>query len=114
MLFFLASQTSTLVKAWRWTSADKIPHFLPLHHTHGVINKLSCALWSGAEVDFVPHSAASLWSALTGDHGYTLFMAVSAQYVVLRSRVVSFVAEDGKFAFISAGPHSVCEHDRTL
>ena len=63
------------MRAWRWTSADKIPHFLPLHHTHGVVNKLCCALWSGAEVDFVSHTASHLWQLLSNTRDYTLFMA---------------------------------------
>ena len=26
---------------------------LPLHHVHGVVNVLGCAMWSGAECEFV-------------------------------------------------------------
>ena len=33
-------QVSDLVTAWEWSAADKIPHFLPLHHVHGIVNKL--------------------------------------------------------------------------
>ena len=30
--------------------ASSIPLFLPLHHIHGIINVLCCALWQGAEL----------------------------------------------------------------
>ncbi|XP_039359114.1 malonate--CoA ligase ACSF3, mitochondrial isoform X11 [Mauremys reevesii] len=37
-----------LVDKWEWTKEDVILHVLPLHHVHGVINKLLCPLWVGA------------------------------------------------------------------
>ena len=40
----LAAQTSCLVAAWAWTSADTLLHVLPLHHTHGIVNCLLCPL----------------------------------------------------------------------
>ena len=44
----IEAQVRSLVEAWEWTAEDRILHFLPLHHIHGIINVLSCALWSGA------------------------------------------------------------------
>ena len=49
----LEAQISTLVAAWQWTSADHTVCVLPLHHVHGIINVISCALWSGATVEFL-------------------------------------------------------------
>lgn len=44
-------QTSVLVEAWYWTRNDRIHHILPLHHVHGIINALTCALYAGATVE---------------------------------------------------------------
>jgi len=40
----IAAQIRSLVEAWAWTADDWILHVLPLHHVHGIINALSCAL----------------------------------------------------------------------
>ena len=50
----IAAQISTLIDAWAWQPEDVIPLFLPLHHVHGIINVLSCALWAGATVHVMP------------------------------------------------------------
>ncbi|MCP9770565.1 long-chain fatty acid--CoA ligase [Lacihabitans sp. LS3-19] len=49
----LEAQISTLVEAWKWSSSDHTICILPLHHVHGIINVVSCALWSGATVEFL-------------------------------------------------------------
>ena len=43
----ITAQIESLIEAWRWQADDRIPLFLPLHHIHGIINIMSCALWSG-------------------------------------------------------------------
>ncbi|MFM7785199.1 MAG: AMP-binding protein, partial [Gammaproteobacteria bacterium] len=43
----ITAQIRTLVEAWAWRADDRIPLFLPLHHVHGIVNVLCCALWSG-------------------------------------------------------------------
>lgn len=48
------SQITTLVDAWEWTHNDHTPLVLSLHHTHGIINVLTCALWSGAICKILP------------------------------------------------------------
>ena len=50
----IAAQIETLITAWEWQEDDVIPLFLPLHHVHGIINVLSCALWAGATVHAMP------------------------------------------------------------
>ena len=71
----LAAQITTLTTAWAWTASDRILHTLPLHHIHGVVNALACALWSGAACEFGSGAPASTWDRLaSGD--ITLFMAV--------------------------------------
>ena len=49
----IEAQIATLVEAWSWQKEDHILNILPLHHVHGIINVLSCALWSGACCEFL-------------------------------------------------------------
>ena len=44
----LTARITALTAAWGWTATDRILHTLPLHHVHGLVNALACALWSGA------------------------------------------------------------------
>jgi malonyl-CoA/methylmalonyl-CoA synthetase len=79
----IAAQVRTLVQAWEWQPEDRILNVLPLHHVHGIINILSCALWSGATCDFLPRfDAERVWERFLS-HPYTLFMAVPTIYVKL-------------------------------
>ena len=52
----IEAQIETLVEAWEWQATDRIPLFLPLHHVHGIINIMSCALWTGAMIEPSPTS----------------------------------------------------------
>ena len=77
----IQAQIESLIEAWRWRSDDRIPLFLPLHHIHGIINILSCALWSGATVETFPKfEMASVLSRVQAD-AFTVFMAVPTIYV---------------------------------
>lgn len=79
----IEAQIICLIRAWQWTDNDSILHFLPLHHTHGIINKLCCALWAGATVEFMSKfDAASVWQRLT-QGGISVFMAVPTIYSLL-------------------------------
>jgi len=79
----IRAQIETLVQAWAWTSEDRIIGFLPLHHIHGLINVLGCALWSGAVCDMMPgFDAERVWQR-TVETDSTLFMAVPAVYARL-------------------------------
>ncbi|MFB0946808.1 MAG: acyl-CoA synthetase [Spirosomataceae bacterium] len=49
----IETQVETLVTAWEWQATDHILNVLPLHHVHGIINALTCALWSGACCEFL-------------------------------------------------------------
>lgn len=77
----IRAQITTLIKAWHWLATDRIPLFLPLHHIHGIINVLCCALWSGASVTLFPRFDTEfvLRGVAAGD--WTLFMAVPTIYV---------------------------------
>lgn len=54
----LSLQVTGLVHAWAWTRDDVILHVLPLHHMHGVVNKLLCPLWVGATCMMLPEFSA--------------------------------------------------------
>ena len=79
----IRAQVTTLVEAWGWRSDDRIPLFLPLHHVHGIVNVLSCALWSGAAVDAFPGFDMRTILGRVADGAYTVFMAVPTIYVKL-------------------------------
>jgi malonyl-CoA/methylmalonyl-CoA synthetase len=79
----LEAQIITLIKAWEWRSEDRILHVLPLHHTHGIVNVLCCALWAGAVCDMLPRfDALKVWQKLA-DGNITVFMAVPTIYFKL-------------------------------
>ncbi len=89
----IEAQVYTLVKAWQWTSADHILCVLPLHHVHGIINVISCALWSGATVEFLhPFSAEGIFAAFQQDK-INVFMAVPTIYYKLISHWESLPAD---------------------
>ena len=89
----IRAQITTLVDAWRWSTGDVIPLFLPLHHIHGIINVLSCALWCGATVHLMPKlKLAQLCEQVAADT-YTVFMAVPTIYVKLIDHLETLDAE---------------------
>jgi len=79
----IESQITTLIKAWDWQKEDHILCVLPLHHVHGIINVMSCALWVGARVEFLPKfSTASVFEIFLKGQ-VNLFMAVPTIYYKL-------------------------------
>lgn len=90
----IVAQITSLVEAWEWSAADRIPLFLPLHHIHGVINVLGCGLWSGATIEpFARFDAATTLQRLRAD-AYSLFMAVPTIYVKLLEWLRAATPED--------------------
>ncbi len=88
----LQAQMTSLITAWGWTAADRILHVLPLHHIHGIVNVLCCALWAGAECHMLPKfDAQTVWQRL-GDGNLTLLMAVPTIYTKL---IAAWEAMDG-------------------
>jgi malonyl-CoA/methylmalonyl-CoA synthetase len=76
----IEAQVRSLVEAWGWTADDRILLVLPLHHVHGIINVLTCALWSGAVCETQARfEAEAVWDRL-GSGEPTLFMAVPTIY----------------------------------
>jgi malonyl-CoA/methylmalonyl-CoA synthetase len=79
----IAAQIVSLVEAWEWSPDDHVLLCLPLHHVHGIINVVSCALWSGATCEMLPRfDANAVWDSIARGR-LTLFMAVPTVYVKL-------------------------------
>ncbi|XP_026863150.2 malonate--CoA ligase ACSF3, mitochondrial isoform X2 [Electrophorus electricus] len=72
-----------LVSEWAWNREDVILHTLPLHHVHGIVNKLLCSLWVGATCTMLPEfSPQKVWEHLLSSKApaVTVFMAVPTIY----------------------------------
>ncbi|RMG68704.1 MAG: long-chain fatty acid--CoA ligase [Calditrichaeota bacterium] len=79
----LTAQITSLIQAWAWVPEDHILHVLPLHHTHGIVNALCCALWAGARCEMLPRfDEVEVWRRFQ-ERPLTLFMAVPTIYVRL-------------------------------
>ncbi|RJX32542.1 MAG: long-chain fatty acid--CoA ligase [Desulfarculus sp.] len=79
----LEAQVEMLVQAWQWSPEDYILHVLPLHHVHGIVNVLLCALFAGARCEFLPRFEAELVWQKFAERPLTLFMAVPTIYAKL-------------------------------
>lgn len=79
----ITAQIRSLAEAWEWSADDRILLCLPLHHVHGIINVVSCAMWAGATCQMLPRfDANAVWNAIS-TRGLTLFMAVPTIYTKL-------------------------------
>jgi malonyl-CoA/methylmalonyl-CoA synthetase len=76
----LTAQIESLVTAWEWTPADRTLLVLPLHHVHGILNIVCCALWSGATVEMLPKfECEATWDRLASGE-LSVFSAVPTIY----------------------------------
>ncbi len=74
------AQVRSLSEAWGWSSDDRILLHLPLHHVHGIVNILTCALWNGATCEILPtFDPRVVWDRL-GSGDLNLYMAVPTVY----------------------------------
>lgn len=122
----LNAQISTLIDAWRWTSADYSICILPLHHIHGVINIVSCSLWAGATCQFLPSFSAEALFTIFKKGQLNVFMAVPTIYYKLITHWESLSDMDqkemtyilSKFRLMISGsaalPVSVMERWKTI
>ncbi|XP_030649763.1 malonate--CoA ligase ACSF3, mitochondrial [Chanos chanos] len=79
----LQAMIQALVSEWAWTRDDVILHTLPLHHVHGIVNKLLCPLWVGATCIMLPEfSPRQVWEHLLSSKApmVNVFMAVPTIY----------------------------------
>ncbi len=76
----LTAQITTLCEAWAWTRADRTLLVLPLHHVHGIVNVVLCALWAGAACEIHRGFDAAVAWARIGSGEISLFTAVPTIY----------------------------------
>jgi malonyl-CoA/methylmalonyl-CoA synthetase len=111
----VSAQVRTLVHSWEWSAKDHILNVLPLHHIHGIINVVTCALWSGAKLEMMENfDARKVWDVFIRDsvkqrglvssflrsspQGVTLFMAVPPIYSRLIKEYETMSAAEQKAA----------------
>ena len=76
----LAAQIATLIEAWEWSADDRALLVLPLHHVHGFINVLGCAMAVEASCEMLPQfDAERAWDRLASGE-ITVFSAVPTIY----------------------------------
>ncbi|XP_038556784.1 malonate--CoA ligase ACSF3, mitochondrial [Micropterus salmoides] len=79
----IQAMVQCLVSEWAWSSDDVILHTLPLHHVHGIVNKLLCPLWVGATCIMLPDfQPQKVWEMLLSSKAPSVkvFMAVPTIY----------------------------------
>jgi malonyl-CoA/methylmalonyl-CoA synthetase len=79
----IEAQITALTTSWEWNKEDHILNVLPLHHVHGIINVLSCALWSGGCCEFLPKFSPKAIFEIFSRKEVNLFMAVPTIYFKL-------------------------------
>lgn len=79
----LRAQIEVLHQAWGWSDRDHILCVLPLHHVHGIINVVNCALWRGAVCEFLPSFTAQAVFDTFLAGKVNVFMAVPTIYYKL-------------------------------
>lgn len=76
----IGAQIAALVNAWGWSPADRLLLVLPLHHVHGIINGLGCALAVRATCEIPARfDAEDVWDRLASGE-ITVFTAVPTIY----------------------------------
>jgi malonyl-CoA/methylmalonyl-CoA synthetase len=76
----VAAQIAMLIDAWEWTADDRTLLVLPLHHVHGFINVLGCALAAQASCEMLPQfDVEAAWDRLASGE-ISVFSAVPTIY----------------------------------
>jgi malonyl-CoA/methylmalonyl-CoA synthetase len=76
----IGAQIAALVEAWSWTPLDRLLLVLPLHHVHGIVNGLGCALAVRATCEILPaFDPEATWQRLASGE-ITVFTAVPTIY----------------------------------
>ena len=79
----IEKQITSLTHSWEWHQDDHILNVLPLHHVHGIINVMSCALWSGGCCEFVTKFDPKKIFEIFNRQQVNVFMAVPTIYFKL-------------------------------
>ena len=87
----IEAQLRILSEAWRWEARDRVLLVLPLHHVHGLINVLGCALWNGATCEILPRFEATKTLERMANGDISIFMAVPTIY---RRLITAWEARD--------------------
>ena len=82
----IEAQITSLTTSWEWSRDDHILNILPLHHVHGIVNVLCCALWSGACCEFLHKFNPDQVFEIFCRQEVNLFMAVPTIYYKLIAR----------------------------
>ena len=82
----IEAQITSLTTSWQWNQNDHILNVLPLHHVHGIVNVLGCALWSGACCQFMPKFDEDDIFDVFCENEVNVFMAVPTIYYKLIAR----------------------------
>lgn len=90
----IEAQIKSLVTSWEWAMEDHILNILPLHHVHGIINILSCALWVGACCEFISKYSTEHVFERFRQRKINLFMAVPTIYYQLMNHWKELSEED--------------------
>lgn len=93
----IEAQIIALTTSWEWNKNDHVLNVLPLHHVHGIINMLSCALWSGACCEFLPKFSPKEVVGLFCKDEINLFMAVPTIYFKLISYYDTLTGAEQEF-----------------
>ncbi|XP_078068209.1 malonate--CoA ligase ACSF3, mitochondrial isoform X2 [Mustelus asterias] len=104
---------TSLVKQWEWSQDDVILHVLPLHHLHGVLNKLMCPLWVGATCVMLPEfNAQRVWDYLlkTEVPRINIFMAVPTIY----AKLIAYHTKHFTHSHVKDFIYSVCRNNIRL
>jgi malonyl-CoA/methylmalonyl-CoA synthetase len=80
----LASNAAALIRDWRFTSADRLIHALPIFHVHGLFVATHCVLGSGATMLWQPSFDAEAILGSLPDA--TVLMGVPTFYTRLLAR----------------------------
>ncbi len=91
--YCIESQIKALVEAWEYSSKDHTLCVLPLHHIHGIINVISCTLYVGGKVEFLPSFSAEAIFARFEQKRLNVFMAVPTIYFKLISYLENLEGE---------------------
>ncbi|NQU34541.1 MAG: AMP-binding protein [Bacteroidetes bacterium] len=81
----IEAQITSLTVAWEWNQNDHILNVLPMHHVHGIVNVLCCALWSGACCEFLDKFNPEKTFIIFCKNEVNIFMAVPTIYFKLIS-----------------------------
>ena len=81
----IEAQITSLIDAWEWNQNDHILNVLPMHHVHGIVNVLCCALWIGACCEFLEKFNPADTFSIFCKNKVNIFMAVPTIYYKLIS-----------------------------